>query len=106
MRRRITAQQAALGLTGFDDVIPGSGEDITAGDYTVVYAVLTSSKAPKLPFFSLVTFRQAARDLHALGYKYAFAWIEKPAVAATGKAKRKKKAEAYPERVAPAWRAA
>ena len=30
-------------------------------------------------FFSLVTLRQAVRDLKALGYKAAFAWIKKPA---------------------------
>ncbi|WP_235575759.1 hypothetical protein, partial [Roseovarius tolerans] len=34
---------------------------------------------PKLPFFSLVTLRQAVRDLSALGYQAAFTWIKKPA---------------------------
>jgi hypothetical protein len=40
----------------------------------------------------LVSFRQAARELHALGYKWAFAWIEKPKSGAKAKAKRSKKA--------------
>jgi len=101
VRSQITTQQAALGMDGFDEAIPGSRQEIRAGDYTIIYAVLTSSNEPKLPFFSLVTFRQAARDLQALGYNYAFAWIEKPAGAATGKAKRKRKAEADQEGTVP-----
>ena len=106
LRSQITAQQAALGMDGFDEVIPGSGQEIKAGDYTIVYAVLPSSVEPKLPFFSLVTFRQAARELQALGYNYAFGWIEKPIGAATGKAKRRKKAEADQRDIALARRVA
>jgi hypothetical protein len=53
--------------------------------------VIVASDKPKLPFFSLVSFRQAARELHALGYNWAFAWIEKPKSGAKAKAKRSAK---------------
>jgi uncharacterized protein (TIGR04141 family) len=106
VRQCITAQQKALGLAGFDNVIPSCKEEIVAGEYTTVYAVLTSSNAPQLPFFSLVTFRQAARELQALGYKYAFAWIKKPVSGAAGRAKSKRRVEAGQEDPAPARRVA
>jgi uncharacterized protein (TIGR04141 family) len=82
-----------LKLAGFDDVIPTSTVELIPGEYIVVYAVLSSSDQPKLPFFSLVTFRQSSRELQAFGYKFAFSWIKKPAAKKPiGKAKRKKKA--------------
>jgi hypothetical protein len=56
----------------------------------VVYAVLATGSIARLPFFSLIAFRQAARELQALGYKYAFAWVEKSA----GKSTKKKKTPA------------
>ena len=62
--------------------------------HLVLYAVICSGVAAgtnRLPFFSLVTFRQAANELRALGYNCAFAWISKPA-STTTKAKRKPKA--------------
>ena len=85
------AVQAKTGQIGYEDIIPNSGSDFTRGDFTVVYSVIVASDKPKLPFFSLVSFRQAARELHALGYKWAFAWIEKPKSGAKAKAKRSKK---------------
>ena len=91
VRNEVIAVQAETGQTGYEDVIPKSGDDFTRGDFTVVYGVIAASEKPKLPFFSLVSFRQAARELHALGYKWAFAWIEKPKSGAKGKAKRSAK---------------
>jgi uncharacterized protein (TIGR04141 family) len=88
VRAEVTAMQGETGQTGYEDIIPKAEEDFTRSDFTVVYGVIVASDKPKLPFFSLVSFRQAARDLDALGYKYAFAWIEKPKSGAKGKAKR------------------
>lgn len=92
VRTEVIAVQAETGQSGYEDIIPNSGNDFTRGDFTVVYSVIAASDKPKLPFFSLVSFRQAARELHALGYKWAFAWIEKPKSGAKAKAKRSKKA--------------
>ena len=91
VRNEVIAVQAETGQTGYEDIIPNSGNDFTRGDFTVVYSVIAASDKPKLPFFSLVSFRQAACELHALGYKWAFAWIEKPKSGAKAKAKRSAK---------------
>lgn len=93
VRAKVVAVQAETGQVGYDDILPKSDEDFTRSDFTVVYGVIVASEQPKLPFFSLVSFRQAARELDALGYRYAFAWIEKPKTASKGKAKRGAKAE-------------
>ena len=94
VRNRIAEQETALTLTGYRALIADSGSAYHEADYLVVYAVLCSGAgtgANRLPFFSLVTFRQAANELRALGYKCAFAWIAKPAPTTT-KAKRGPKA--------------
>lgn len=92
VRDKVVAVQAETGQTGYEDIIPGAGQELVRGDFTVVYGVIAASEEPKLPFFSLVSFRQAARELHALGYKWAFAWIQKPKSGAKAKAKRNMKA--------------
>ena len=74
----MVAVQEETGQTGYEDIVPKADEDFTRSDFTVVYGVIVASAQPKLPFFSLVSFRQAARELEALDYKYAFGWIEKP----------------------------
>lgn len=79
IRKKIEEVEDETGQVGFIEVIPDSGADFHASDYTMVFAVLSVGDAPKLPFFSLVTFRQAVRDLTASGYKHAFAWVTKPA---------------------------
>lgn len=88
VRAKVVAVQGETGQAGYEYVLPKSDEDFTRSEFTVVYGVIVASEQPKLPFFSLVSFRQAARELHALGYRYAFAWIEKPKTASKGKAKR------------------
>ena len=88
VRAEVVAVQEETGQTGYEDIVPKSDEDFTRSDFTVVYGVIVASVKPKLPFFSLVSFRQAARELEALGYKYAFAWIEKPKAGATTKTRR------------------
>ena len=93
VRAKVVAVQGETGQAGYEDILPKSDEDFTRSDFTVVYGVIVASEQPKLPFFSLVSFRQAARELHALGYGYAFAWIEKPKTASKGKAKRGAKGE-------------
>jgi len=98
VRAKVVTVQGETGQAGYEDILPKSDEDFTRSDFTVVYGVIVASEQPKLPFFSLVSFRQAARELDALGYRYAFAWIEKPKTASKGKAKRGAKGEvAEPE---------
>ena len=74
-------------------LVAASGSAYSEAAHLIVYAVICSGVGAgtnRLPFFSLVTFRQAANELRALGYKCAFAWIAKPA-STTTKAKRKPK---------------
>jgi uncharacterized protein (TIGR04141 family) len=79
VRGRIDEVEAETGQADFSDVIPSAAGNFQSRVYTIVYAVIGTGDVPKLPFFSLVTLRQAVRDLKALGYQAAFAWIEKPA---------------------------
>jgi uncharacterized protein (TIGR04141 family) len=90
LRATIVAEQTSWGLTGFDGLVTDAATPFKESDYLIVYAVLCSGSgvgSKRLPFFSLVTFRQAAKELQALGYRLAFAWITKPAPTTT-KAKR------------------
>ena len=66
-------------LTGYRGLISDGLTAFDATKHKVVYAVLCAAGTARLPFFSLVTFRQAAKELQALGYSCAFAWIKKPA---------------------------
>ncbi|MEM8743432.1 MAG: DUF6119 family protein, partial [Pseudomonadota bacterium] len=93
VRAKVVAVQGDTGQAGYEDILPKSDEDFTRSDFTVVYGVIVAAEQPKLPFFSLVSFRQSARELDALGYRYAFAWIKKPKTASKGKAKRGSKGE-------------
>lgn len=90
---KITAQETALNRTGYRALVAGATGTFDPAAHRIVYAVICSgpaAAAKRLPFFSLVTFRQAATELRALGYDCSFAWIEKPA-STTSKAKRQKK---------------
>lgn len=69
--------QKETGQTEFEQIIPSSKSVFERSDFTIVYGVLTSQKKPTLPFFSLISFKQAAHELQLLGYKYAFSWIKK-----------------------------
>lgn len=88
VRNQIAAVQGETGQTGFDEIISAANAEFRPADFTVVYAVIGSGSEAKLPFFSMVTLRQAARELQALGYKSAFAWIKKPPVVGKKKAKK------------------
>jgi uncharacterized protein (TIGR04141 family) len=70
------------GGADYERLIPPSGTELLASDYKVVFGVLVNSSVqhePTLPFFSLISFRHAARRIaDELGYKVAFAWIRKP----------------------------
>lgn len=62
-------------------LLPNDTTEPDPKDYEVVFAVMrspTSKGEMRLPFFSLVTLRQAARQISALGFRVAFAWVEKP----------------------------
>ena len=78
VRDKIKEVELETKKTGYESILPPSTKEFHSSDFTVVYAVLSTGSVPKLPFFSLVSFRQAARELRALGYKHAFSWIEKP----------------------------
>ena len=58
-RERITEAESELGKVGFQDVIPSGTESFIAGDFTVVYAVITGAATPKLTFFSLLALYRA-----------------------------------------------
>jgi len=93
LRTQIASQETVLGLTGYQALVASSGTPYNEAAHLIVYAVICSGLSAgtnRLPFFSLVTFRQAANELRALGYKCAFAWIAKPA-STTTKAKRRPK---------------
>lgn len=79
LRVAVGKQEAALALTGYHGLIADASSAFDATKHRVVYAVLCAVGTARLPFFSLVTFRQAAKELQALGYSCAFAWIKKPA---------------------------
>jgi uncharacterized protein (TIGR04141 family) len=79
LRIEIGKQETALALRGYQALLADGSTAFDAMKHKVVYAVLCVAGTARLPFFSLVTFRQAARELQALGYSYAFAWIKKPA---------------------------
>ena len=93
-RSKVDDVQAATGQTGFETIICANGEDFRPQDFTVVYAVIGTGDTPKLPFFSMITLRQAAQELKALGYSYEFAWIKKPAAVGMKKKKVAKADEA------------
>lgn len=73
--------EGQLGRADYAALIPAEGAEWSPGDFKVVFGVLantTHGKEPKLPFFSLIAFRQAARHIKdELGYKLAFSWIRK-----------------------------
>ena len=77
VRSEVVAVQEATGQTGYENIIPKAEDDFARTEFTIVYGVIVASDSPRLPFFSLVSFRHAARELDALGYKWAFAWIKK-----------------------------
>jgi uncharacterized protein (TIGR04141 family) len=62
---------------GFEQVLPDSNAEFSRSDYTIAYAVISKTERNSLPFFSLVSFRQAARELTGLGFKFSFGWIER-----------------------------
>lgn len=77
LRLKISETQTKLTRSGFDDIIPASSDVFKAEDYTVVFAVMTNKGWKKLPFFSLISFRQAVNAIKSMDYKCEFAWIEK-----------------------------
>ena len=79
LRNAIATVEGATGVAGFQALIPASTDPFQTATFTVVYAVLVDNAKPQLPFFSLISFRQASRELEALGYQYAFSWIKKAA---------------------------
>ncbi len=79
LRAEIGKQETMLALAGYHGLVADSSAAFDTTKHKVVYGVLCAAGTARLPFFSLVTFRQAAKELQALGYSCAFAWIKKPA---------------------------
>lgn len=77
VRSKVFDAEKETGLAGFSEIIPDSTQSFLPSNFTIVYAVITAGHA-KLPFFSLLTFRQAVRELLVFRYNYAFSWIVKP----------------------------
>lgn len=87
----------------YSATIAGAAEQFTPADYKAVFGVLVNPPAqgePKLPFFSLISFRHAARGIEEMGYKVAFAWIKKAGAGAGKPVKRVKKNAALDDGVA------
>lgn len=100
-RDRVREQIAKQpGGADYGEVIPASTATMTASDHQVVFGVLVNASGanqPALPFFSLISFRHAARRIaDELGFKVAFAWIKKPGVGAGKQPERAKKGEEPP----------
>ena len=68
LRVEVGRQEAALALTGYDGLI---ADGSTAFDATKPKSSMRwcARRNARLPFFSLVTFRHAAKELQALGYR-------------------------------------
>ena len=77
-RKKIKEVELETNRTGYESILPASNEEFHPSEFTVVYAVLSTRSEPRLPFFSLLSFRQAVQYLQMLGYGCAFSWIEKP----------------------------
>ena len=77
-RSKIREVELETNQTGYESILPESKDVFNPPDFTVVYGVISAGSEPVLPFFSLITFRQAAQYLRTLGYKVAFSWIKKP----------------------------
>ena len=77
-RKRIVEVERKLGKSGYRDLIPTGTDSFVAGDYTVVYAVITGAAMPRLTFFSQLALYRAEVELRALGYRCAFSWIRRP----------------------------
>lgn len=78
LRERIKEQESCYSKSGYHTLISNSTSEFFENKHLIVYAVLTSkskSEKNRLPFFSLITFRQAADELAALGFKCAFSWV-------------------------------
>jgi uncharacterized protein (TIGR04141 family) len=85
--QRVVTQEQKTGRSGFQALLAGFPDQFTPSQFTVIYGVIASSGSPRLPFFSLVTLRQAAMEVQALGFACEFAWISKPASAGAKPAK-------------------
>lgn len=90
LRAEIAKQEVALNLTGYQALVADNASAFDAKKHKVVYAVLCSNTTARLPFFSLVTFRQAARELKNYDFPVAFAWVKKPASTKTKKPRKPK----------------
>jgi len=77
IQEKIKLEENTTGQTGYRSIISTSNENFNPSDFTVVYAVISDSDDPCLPFFSLLSFKHAATRLNTLRYKYTFSWIKK-----------------------------
>lgn len=77
IRHKISEVQDENGKTGFESVIPGSVDSFEARKFTIIFAVMRKSMTRKLSFFSLLALSRAEEEVRALGYRCAFAWVDR-----------------------------
>ena len=93
-RDRVKEKAIELTAGRLGTTMLGSGDEVTASEFTVAYTVLREKPTrgdPVLPFFSLVTFRHVAKALDLMGFKYEFAWVIKEAPSSGKQRVRRKK---------------
>ena len=76
-RGKIELVESKFEKSGFVELMPSSAERFVAGDFTVVYAVITGDENPRLTFLSMMGLHRAVQELRALDYRVAFAWIKR-----------------------------
>ena len=58
VRAKVETVQRETGQSGYETIVPRADEEFRRSAFTVVYAVIASGEKPRLPFFSLVSFRR------------------------------------------------
>lgn len=74
-REVIESEEAENGKIGFKNKISPSSATHVPSDFTIIFAVISKSAKPKIPFFSLISLRRNVEPLERFGYKFKFCWI-------------------------------
>lgn len=71
----IENEETRIGKFGFKDKILPSNSTHVPNDFTIIFAVISKSATPKIPFFSLISLRRNLEPLERFGYNLKFCWI-------------------------------
>lgn len=71
----ISAEEGQCGKSGFSSQIAPSNQLHQPSKYRIVFAVISKSDNPKLPFFSQISLRRAVNDIERFGYSVEFCWV-------------------------------